>query len=58
MRSKEAKSEAIELAPHRLKRKAFSAIPVTKGEVILTSISIVALLASMAYTANWLIIGT
>jgi hypothetical protein len=58
MRPKDANSEAIELAPHQLKRKAFSALPVTKGEVILTSISIVALLASIAYTANWLIIGT
>jgi hypothetical protein len=55
MRSKEAKSEAIELAP---RNNAFSALPVTKGEVILTGISIVTLLASMAYTANWLIIGT
>jgi hypothetical protein len=58
MRSKAAKIEAIELAPDQLKRNAFGALPVTKGEVILTSISIVALVASVAYTANWLIIGT
>lgn len=57
MRSKEAESKAIELAAHQLKHNVFSALPVTKGEVILTSISIVMLLASMAYTAKWLIIG-
>jgi len=58
MRSKEVKSEVIGLAPYQLKRNAFAPSPVTKGEIIFTSISIVILLASFAYTANWLIIGT
>jgi hypothetical protein len=58
MRSKEAKSDAIELAPNRLKRSAFAPSPVTKGEIIFAGISIVILLASFGYTANWLIIGT
>jgi hypothetical protein len=58
MRSKEAKAGAIEITPRQLKSNAFSAVPATKGEVILTGISIVALLASFAYMVNWLIIGT
>jgi hypothetical protein len=53
----EGKAEAIEVAPQQIKRNAFGAVPVTKGELILTSISVAAFLASFAYTVNWLIIG-
>ena len=59
MRSKEANGGAIELTPHQVRHNAFGApCPATRGEVIFTSISIVMLLASIAYTAKWLIIGT
>jgi hypothetical protein len=59
MRSKEEKSGVTEVAPYQLKRNAFGApSAATKGEIIVTSISIVIFLASIAYTANWLIIGT
>jgi hypothetical protein len=55
----EGKGEVTELAPYPLKRNSFGApSPVTKGEIIFTGISIVSLLASFAYTATWLIIGT
>jgi hypothetical protein len=40
------------------KRNAFGPSPATKGEIIFTCISVVMLLASFAYTASWLIIGT
>jgi hypothetical protein len=32
-------------------------VPVTRGEIILTGISLVIFLASFAYTAKWLIMG-
>jgi hypothetical protein len=52
MGSKEAKGRVIELAPDQLRRNTFGApSPVTKGEVILTSISVVLLLASITYAA-------
>jgi hypothetical protein len=59
MMSEEGKGGVTELAPHQLKRNAFGApSAVTKGEIIFAGISIVILLASIAYTAKWLIIGT
>jgi hypothetical protein len=52
MSSKEAKGGVVELPPDRLRRNAFGApSPVTKGEVIFTSISVVILLASVTYAA-------
>jgi hypothetical protein len=57
MRPKEAKGRDI--VPYQVGRSAFGApCPATKGEVIFTSISIVMLLTSVAYTVNWIIIGT
>jgi hypothetical protein len=59
MRSKEGKDGVTEFVPNQFKRNGFSApSPVTKGEIIMASISIVIFVASIAYTANWLIVGT
>jgi hypothetical protein len=52
MSSDEAKGGVIELAAHQRRRNALGALPpVTKGEVIFTSISVAILLASVTYAA-------